>query len=351
MHWIKEGEKMASPIQFNALDPNLKKPYSFESDPRPENEKRITRLNPRALLAQTFQAIEDGHTLLAKMNLQANPNMVDQYSKEGRLPIHTACIYNRVDVLELLEKMKSLEANAKTQTQKQETPLSLAIKHNAIDALNYLLLNPRVNVTYKDKMGNSFLHLAARKSSSKVLDILIKSGHFDINEKNKYGYYPALVAFEEGRFDHIERLMEAGICLDVPNGEASVFHYLVFEGQWGLIQLAFEKGLVSEKLFSQKLPQQVANTPNETALITALDYYSNPPENFTLEDRINMFKTLKELLIGALLSPFYVKVFNVFMNTLKPLSMIDQMDIVMDPRLGKNQKLKQFFASRRSRRN
>ena len=69
---------------------------------------------------------------------------------------------------------------------KGETLLSYAIKKKKVDKCQIILDSKKLDLSYQDKKGNSYLHLAIQYKLEKIAQILIEKG-ININKKNKEG--------------------------------------------------------------------------------------------------------------------------------------------------------------------
>ena len=69
---------------------------------------------------------------------------------------------------------------------KGETILSYAIRKKKVDKCQLILTSKILDLSYQDKNGNSYLHLAILYKLEKVAQILIEKG-IDINKQNKNG--------------------------------------------------------------------------------------------------------------------------------------------------------------------
>ena len=69
---------------------------------------------------------------------------------------------------------------------KGETLLSYAIRQKKVDKCQIILTSKTLDLSYQDKNGNSYLHLAILYKLEKIAQILIEKG-ININKQNKNG--------------------------------------------------------------------------------------------------------------------------------------------------------------------
>ena len=75
-----------------------------------------------------------------------------------------------------------------------ETFLSYALKRKHIDICEFLLTSPIIDMNYKDKRGNTYLHLAICNTNTELISTIIKKGA-DINAQNINGDTPLHIAY------------------------------------------------------------------------------------------------------------------------------------------------------------
>jgi ankyrin repeat protein len=86
-------------------------------------------------------------------------------------------------------RKKGVDVNA--QNNKGRSPLYLAVKHNYVRLLNYLLFEAEADPRIKDKFGDTILHAAAQHANEETLNILLKSSaQLDINSEDVKGEVP-----------------------------------------------------------------------------------------------------------------------------------------------------------------
>ena len=163
-------------------------------------------------------------------------------------PESLAAKYNQVDVLELLQKGGKLE-------------LSLAIEHNSLDVVKYLIDVKKVNV-------ENALHLAVNNNASKdTIEYLSKFN--DINYKNNKGETPLLLAIRKNNLDNVKTIINLGGKL--------------------------EKDLVFEALKSKS--SEVAQYLNELSIKQKTELPNNYKLSFVTEDYNSLFNSFIKAMI------------------------------------------------------
>ena len=89
---------------------------------------------------------------------------------------------------------------------RQETLLSYAIKKNKIEIFNLLLTSSILDLNYKNKDGNSYLHISILFEREKMVKSLIKKG-ININSQNNEGNTPLHFAYDVDNKNIINELI------------------------------------------------------------------------------------------------------------------------------------------------
>ena len=160
-----------------------------------------TASNSPDVLSPLHSAIARGHTNIAKLLLDSKDLKPDIMDGRGYYPLLAACRYRNYTVVKGL-----LNRAPKSIPRESELPASW--------------------------YGNSVLHDAARHCDSKLVEILLATGLFDINQQDKFGKTPLMHAVIKSdapdpverykmvleRRQVVEKLLEAGAdrnCIDV----------------------------------------------------------------------------------------------------------------------------------------
>ncbi|KAF8028547.1 hypothetical protein BT93_E1236 [Corymbia citriodora subsp. variegata] len=136
---------------------------------------------------------------------------------ERRIPLHYAAIYGEVGALK--ELLSASPESIEETTAREETALHLSVKSNRSDVFVVLLEhlkhhNKEQVINWKDKKGDTALHLAAAAKNFEVVDFML-SGHalqrevVEVNALNESGSTPLDVSSCSDR-EIREILMRAG---------------------------------------------------------------------------------------------------------------------------------------------
>lgn len=183
-------------------------------------------------------------------------------------PIFSAARRNTVDVIEVL-----LDAGADINDIDAygDTPLHAAVSNNTLDVVQYLI-DKGAYIYSKTDYGETPLHYAARENKLDILIFLLENGaRSDINEKNKEGKTPYILAFSQGNDDRDEMVLEVLVSYgatvyDLDKGGNTKLHLIAESGSYDeLFQL-----LNKEK----DLDVNLRNGDHETPLHLAIEYNS-----------------------------------------------------------------------------
>ena len=108
-----------------------------------------------------------------------------------------------------------------TLDEKGETILSYALKKNNLEIIDLILSYNNLNLNYKDKNGNSYLHLAVKNRNDKKIETLIKKG-INLNMQNNSGNTALHLAYEINNFIIIKLLIKSGINSKIKNKEGKI---------------------------------------------------------------------------------------------------------------------------------
>ncbi|KAF8028560.1 hypothetical protein BT93_E1249 [Corymbia citriodora subsp. variegata] len=137
--------------------------------------------------------------------------------RERRIPLHYAAVSGVVGALK--ELLSASPESIEETTARQETALHLSVKNNRFDAFVVLVEHLKQHkkeqvINWKDKKGDTVLHLAAATKSLEVVDFML-SGHavkrevIEVNALNESGSTPLDVSSCSDR-EIREILMRAG---------------------------------------------------------------------------------------------------------------------------------------------
>lgn len=151
-------------------------------------------------LIETEKALSQGQN--KKLSL-------DKQDNYGRHPLHLAALFNQD---EAVEKLLELEADIEAKDKYDRTPLYLAIKNDAVKAVE-AFWNAGNDFT-KIIMNNSedtVVHLAAKYNSINTLEFLYLCQQYDFNQGNKDGNTPLHHAAYAGSVEAATVLLSYGV--------------------------------------------------------------------------------------------------------------------------------------------
>ena len=167
----------------------------------------------------------------------------DIKNKDGRTPLHIACVCGNLGRIKLLIKHG---ARVNVKDIRDSTPLSLAVLHNHISIVSALvsefgcdpndglslhtacehgnmtivktLMEVGANVNDKDVDGNTPLHLSARNKKNETMQTLLRDFKSDLNIKNKEGRTPLHNACVCGNLGGVKLLIKHGARVNACQG-------------------------------------------------------------------------------------------------------------------------------------
>ena len=119
----------------------------------------------------------------------------------GKSLLHIAASYGLVAVM--IQLVEKCNANINVKNADEETPLFCALRSGRLDAVDYLLGCPRVNLDNDnlDRGNNSLLQIAAERGLVTLMADLVKKHGADVNATNIRGETPLLLAVHGRQLD------------------------------------------------------------------------------------------------------------------------------------------------------
>lgn len=108
----------------------------------------------------------------------------------------------------------------------RETILTYAIKQEKIDICQLILTSNIIDLSYQDKNGNSYLHLAVMGQLEGVVKSLIEKGIY-INIQNNDGNTPLHIAYLKNNIPIINILINNGIDIKIRNNDNKLAEELI----------------------------------------------------------------------------------------------------------------------------
>ena len=148
-------------------------------------------------------AAREGDLEILKILLDKNPEAFKSKSKNGRSPLHTACLSGHVDVAKLII---GLDFNAFDQRDTcGATPTMEAVRGGHTSLVQYLAIKNPQSLCKVDILNRNCLHLAAESGHGDLVRFLVNE--MDINAGP---ITPLHWAAKEGQSDTIKTLLELG---------------------------------------------------------------------------------------------------------------------------------------------
>ena len=175
---------------------------------------------------------------------------VNSMNDSGNTPLIWASKFGYLEIVKLLID-NNADINSKNNF--DNTPLIIAKKNKHSNIVNYIsgvelliyltngdlkqaedLLEKTADIDtqHKDKMGNTFLHLASSRGYLKIVKILIDNKKFDINVKNNDGYTPLHSAAEGGHLDVIKYLIGNNGDINIKNSDGDTAIVLAIQNNY-----------------------------------------------------------------------------------------------------------------------
>jgi ankyrin repeat protein len=154
-----------------------------------------------------FEAAATGKLERLRELLDANPDLLNAYAKDGFYPLGLAAFFGRAEVaLYLLERGADVKLVARNPM--QVTALHAAVATNQV-AIVKALLERGADVNARQQQGWTPLHGAAGEGKLEIMDLLLARGA-QLNAKNDEGKTPLAIALERGQSATAEALRKRG---------------------------------------------------------------------------------------------------------------------------------------------
>ena len=232
---------------------------------------------------QLSNACRVGNFPLVKLLAEkgCNPFHVNENSME--MPVHIACKINRLDILE--ELMKNCVKKIDTRNRFGETPLCIAFNNLSLDIIHFMLQKQLCDVSLSLKVrdeslfkyvfgrptGDNALHLACKMRDIKLVELLLN--HCSVDIKNNDGNTPFHIAAKNGSYSVMNCLISSG---DYPlddyrnNDGNSALHLACSGESLKVVQLLIDRCCVTSKNAVGNTPIHVACDNNSYQLVSCL---------------------------------------------------------------------------------
>ncbi|XP_039122057.1 LOW QUALITY PROTEIN: ankyrin repeat-containing protein BDA1-like [Dioscorea cayenensis subsp. rotundata] len=156
------------------------------------NPKLALDLNPRGLSALHLASAHGDLEIVKLLISKVGSHLCFLKDKDGRLPIHSASMKGRIEILDQL--IKVCPESARALTYQNESILHLAVQFNSFETLEFLVKKLEVDddideiLNLKDDKGNTILHHSiARRQLQSVKLLLSKGEKVEVNAMNHKG--------------------------------------------------------------------------------------------------------------------------------------------------------------------
>uniref|UniRef100_A0A8D0DXF2 Uncharacterized protein n=1 Tax=Salvator merianae TaxID=96440 RepID=A0A8D0DXF2_SALMN len=224
------------------------------------------------------RAAERGHDNTVKMLLRAGANMYS-LDQEAKSPLHLASQSYHTQVL------KSILKEEARQHRNQHNFLHMAALRDSSDLVEMLLKNGAL-MDAKDEKGQTALSYAVSKGFEKTVKVLLEAGApvdsstldmafnnlHDVNALNEMQYTPLLVACEMGKTESAKVLIEKGASLNRKSSNSnSALHLAVQAGAASIAKMLLNKGMDANIVGQgNQTPLHAAAFHNKAALVDIL---------------------------------------------------------------------------------
>ncbi|XP_071983391.1 ankyrin repeat and SOCS box protein 14 isoform X2 [Engystomops pustulosus] len=177
-------------------------------------------------------------TILEKTFKATSYNVWEQETVKGETPLFVAVDHNRLDNLSFL-LANSCDPDAKNDV--EESPLVKAIRHGSYDIASLLLRhNANVNLACAD--NRTALHEAAKLGRKDIAGLLLRAGA-DPDYTSNFGFTPLALAAQNGHTEVMELLIQKGASvLAQASDSASILFEAAAAGNPDAVSLLLEYG-------------------------------------------------------------------------------------------------------------
>lgn len=189
---------------------------------------------------------EEIHELAQKGNLEGvkalieqNPKLVNARDKDGRTPLHWACLGVHLEIVKFLVD-KGADVNVEDSN--KMVPLHLLAVRNSTEAIE-LLLARGAHVDAKNYRDQTALHYAAINNAKDAVALLTKKGA-DIESRDNYQRTPLILcARERGGPETIRILLDAGADVNARDKfQSSSLELAAWRGKEEVVDILMDAG-------------------------------------------------------------------------------------------------------------
>ena len=178
---------------------------------------------------------KDEVVLLLITKLKCDPNIKGEYN---RSPLHVACMSGNLSLVRTL--IRDYHAYLNDKDSYGYTPFTLALKYEEDEVMLVLISEFGCDPTnIKYVLGVSPLHVACKKGNLSLVRTLIRDYHADLNNKDRFGETPFILALENER-DEVMLVLISEFGHDPTNSkdinDVSPLHVACKKGNFSLIR-------------------------------------------------------------------------------------------------------------------
>ena len=145
-------------------------------------------------------------------NASDNTDDINTHNNMGLYPIHLAVKFNHLEIVKTL--ILRDKANVNLVTSKNDvTPLIIAAGHGHVDIMRFLIDEHGADVSVRDAINSTPLHLACIRGCLEAAKLLLDKG-VDVNVKNNMGETPLQISVFSGNVDMTSLLIKRGASVD-----------------------------------------------------------------------------------------------------------------------------------------
>ena len=225
--------------------------------------------------------VGNSHVVRLLIGKGCNPFHVNTNSME--MPVHIACKIQRLDVLEVLVNNCGTKVDARNRV--GETPLCIAFYNLSLDIIHFMLQKqlcdvslslklrnePQVRRDFGTPTGDNALHLACKMRNVRLVELLLN--HCSVDIKDNDGNTPFHIAAMNGSYSVMNCLISSG---DYPlddyrnNDGNSALHLACYNGSLKVAQLLIGRCCVTSKNLFGDTPVHIACGKNSFQLVSCL---------------------------------------------------------------------------------
>ena len=191
------------------------------------------------------EAARNGQLSVAESLLSANSRLATRRDDDDRLPLHWACSYNHMDIVQLLASRPSFDPDVKDGL--GWTPLMITCNIKDSEPLFDLLLSRGADINEKNSQGQVALHFCASKAQLDLARKLVAKGA-NARVKDKRQQTPLMRAAAVGSAPLISLLLEAKAPLNATDyAGQTALHHAIAEGHGDAALMLLRAGAEVDK--------------------------------------------------------------------------------------------------------